>query len=219
MITLQVARPWHVKTPILYRYLDQQYIDEFFETGRLRLSTFATFAEHEDEQRHDPNEGTNILIGTAEDQTVFAVTKHGHRELILSTSTRADEQLMEAFDTNGYFRIKDSTNFGAAVAMAIPGFAKGLEGFCVYQDRRTIERQIERIDLDDLKEDPADENPSLNKLAAEVFKLGGPNVFFVKLSRYSNQNEYRLIWSLTRDVNEALFVDCPEARQFCEKVT
>lgn len=218
MITVQVAKPWHVKTPTVFRYMEQKYINEFFETGCLRLSTFAAFSKHEDEQRHDAKEGRNIVVGTGEEHTIFAVTGHGHRSLIFCTSTRADDGLMRAFDTNGYFKIKDTTQFGAAIASKIAGFKSGLEGFCDYKDRRTIERDIGSFRLDDLKEHEGDENLSLNKLASKVFETGGPDVFFVKffvkLKKYSDQNEYRFVWNVSHEVEEALIVECPEAIQF-----
>jgi hypothetical protein len=63
VITVPIVRHWYVKTPELFRYLNQIHIDEFFETGRLRLSSFQQFAKHPDEQRGDPEEGRNVLAG------------------------------------------------------------------------------------------------------------------------------------------------------------
>ncbi len=57
MYGLQFLSPWTVVTPEPYRCLEKQWVEAFFADGTLRLSSFARFAEHEDEQRRDENEG------------------------------------------------------------------------------------------------------------------------------------------------------------------
>lgn len=212
MITIAIQRPWHVKTPPLVRYMDRQYVEEFFDTGRLRLSSFTEFAKHRDEERLDAKEGMTILTGIAADQTVFAVTKHGVRSYILCTSAVESPDLQAAFGADGGFRIKDSTAFGVAIASVLPGFVEGLEGHCIYQDERVIEREINSLDLEALQRDPN----SLQTVAAHAFRIGGADVFFVKLRKYSAQAEYRFVWNVSYDVTVPLIVECPDARQFCE---
>jgi hypothetical protein len=126
---------------------------------------------------------------------------------------------MRAFGYDGYFRIKDSTNFGAAIASRIPGFLQGFEGFCIYTDQRIIQRQLPQFSFDDLKMHPEDESPSLHKLPAIAAQIGGADVYFMKHSQYRDQNEYRLVWDVSYDIQDAVFAECPEAIQFCEKVT
>ena len=36
---------------------------------------------------------------------------------------------------------------------------------------------------------------------------------------YCHQNEYRFVWNVTYQVEEPIFIECPEAIKFCEKVT
>jgi hypothetical protein len=199
--------------------MEQKYIDEFFDSGHLMLSSFHRFSQHADEQRQDTNEGANILTGIGENHTLFAVTRHGHRSVIFCTSTREDESLMSTFGYDGYFRIKNSTEFGAAVANSLAGYQNGLEGFCIYKDSRKIQRDIGSFSLDDLKENPEDKNLSMERLFAATSKVGGPEVFFVKLHRYSEQNEYRFVWNVSHDVTEAVFITCPDAIKCCEKIT
>jgi hypothetical protein len=59
---------WMVQTVrnlVVYRYLPQEFVDAFFTSGRLRISTFSQFAKHADEQRADPQEGSTSIIGMA----------------------------------------------------------------------------------------------------------------------------------------------------------
>ena len=46
-------RPWKAILPPVYRYLPMRFVDAFFETGSLRLSSFKQFAMHVDEARLD----------------------------------------------------------------------------------------------------------------------------------------------------------------------
>jgi len=207
MITVPIVRNWHLRTPELYRYMDQKYIDEFFETGNLRLSTFHTFAQHADEQRRDTEEGHNTLVGLGDGHTIMARTQHAHNCLILSTSTVADEGLMEAFETNGYFSIKNSTGFGTAIANRLPGFLEGIEGFCIYAEQRMIKRRLDSFTLDDLKQAPESPSLSLDKIFALTAQIGGADVLFVNHIRFRHQNEYRFVWTVSHSVEEAVFVD------------
>jgi hypothetical protein len=66
-INIPFAQNWRVVTPAVYRYEDQKWIDEFFESGRLRLSTFAKFATYPDEVRGDRSEGKAFCYGETSD--------------------------------------------------------------------------------------------------------------------------------------------------------
>jgi len=61
MINVPVVTPWNVRTPQVYRYLDQRYVDAFFETGSIRLSSFAQFATYPDEEKGDTKEGDHVF--------------------------------------------------------------------------------------------------------------------------------------------------------------
>jgi len=54
---MYITKPWHIYFPVLFRYLEQEYIDAFFRDGSLRLSSFKQFAKHKDEARNDWGEG------------------------------------------------------------------------------------------------------------------------------------------------------------------
>ena len=53
---------WSNRSPRVYRFLEKQYVEAFFRTGALRLSSFARFSKHTDEQRLDGNEGTVSIV-------------------------------------------------------------------------------------------------------------------------------------------------------------
>lgn len=214
--TLAVARPWHVKTPIVIRYLDTEYVDAFFETGELRLSSFAQFAKHPDEERGDRGEGRNIIDFVTEDGNEgYVVMSHGYNSLVLCGSTIESAELQQRFGTTSYFRILDTTAFGRAVAFAVPAFIGGLEGLCVYQDKRVIEKHgMPALDVEAAK------NAKLNTpgpLHDYLQKVAGLDPYLVKLSKYSAQSEYRFIFNTSMRVEGAFTVRAPDARQFCQR--
>jgi hypothetical protein len=216
MITLNITiqRNWHVRTPAVVRYMDQPFIDQFFQDGTIRLSSFAAFAKHRDELRLDGDEGRNYLVGrSVSGQTVTAVTSHGHRSLVLCGSTIESDQLRLAFKSSGFFRIRDTTAFATAIALALPNFVEGIEGCCIYHNERMIERTVDPLDLAKLKTDPN----SLNTIHQHLGQIGGPDVYFTKPGRYAPQSEYRFVWILASEIGEFVEVRAPDAVQFCER--
>jgi len=61
---------WHLRLPIVYRYLEQEYVAKFFETSEIRLSSFSQFRKHKDEQRGDSAEGKAISTITGPEFTL-----------------------------------------------------------------------------------------------------------------------------------------------------
>jgi len=59
---MPLVRPWRIRRPYVFRYLEKQFVDAFFESGSLRLSSFAKFSRHKDEQRFDPDEGYGMVF-------------------------------------------------------------------------------------------------------------------------------------------------------------
>lgn len=212
-------RRWVILQPVVYRYMDQQFIDEFFATGRLMLSSFARFQQHPDEERGDVLEGKNLVVGTAGDLTVTAQVEMGGNSLVFCTSVHGEAALMQQFRSNGYFRIVDTHFFGRAIANRLTGCTDGLEGFCTYKDHHVVQKRLPLhvAAVFDRSEDNG--GPDLEKASLAVMGIAGAEAFFSKRREFAHQGEYRLIWNMDRPIDQPVFVDCPEALQYCEKVT
>jgi hypothetical protein len=209
------AHLWQFRPPIITRYLEKQYVDEFFDTGRLRLSSFAQFAQHRDEQRLDASEGHAILTGIGPQQITFAVVRVGHEALVLCGSTREDQETMTAFGADSYFRITDTPRFAAAIATKLPGFDGGVEGNCIYTDSRVLRRHIP-TDPKDIPQNPDGSLP-MSGMRSVIGSIAGVEVYLLKHRSFSHQAEYRLIWRTRGEAPNVLFVECPEARKFCDR--
>lgn len=210
-------RTWEIMPSVVYRYMKQVYIDEFFKSGKIRLSSFSLFSKHDDEQRKDTSEGQNILTGVGRRQTLSAMTVHGHNAYILSASYLKSETLMRDFESDGCFKITNSNGFGIAIANKIPGCRRGVEGPCQYKSRRVITRDIGDFHVDDLRRED-DATIDGDKMMRRVLEIGGSDVFFVKLGKYQHQLEYRFVWGIDQKSDDYIFIECPEALRFCERV-
>jgi hypothetical protein len=208
---------WNIRTPIVYRYLPRQYVDEFFGTGAIRLSSFSEFSKHPDEEKGDAGEGKHIIVGKGTKQTVFAVTAHGHDACVLSCSAILSDELMERFNCDAAIRVKNTTAFALAIARQLPGLRQGFEGSCYYRDG-SIEADIGDFELDQLRTSPGEASLDLGKLGGFALSMAGAAVYFKKREVYQHQSEYRFIWLVDHEVPGPVAVICPEARSFCEPV-
>ena len=233
MITLQFTTPsrlspalWFVCPTIIYRYLPSVFVDAFFADGSLRLSSFEQFHKHKDEQRLDQREGETFFVHVTEErggQTITARAHHGYNTFVLCASTRDD--LMSTFGCDSYIRIDDPTAFGQAVARRIPGLTAGSEGFCVYQDKKIIQRNLGFLNVEGLKATPGEPakdgavvefNPKGHRLIRDAM---GHLPLFLKDKSFAQQAEYRIIWAVSRPVPPFIDVKVPEAIRFCSKPT
>ncbi len=201
----------------IYRILPRIHVEEFFDTGKLRLSSFKRFSMHPDEEKGDTQEGVNIICGRGKDHTFFTVTGHGYDAYVLSGSQIYNDELCRKFKANAAIKINDTTLFGSAVAASIVNIKSGLEGTCEYRGHY-IERVTSNLTVDHFKSPESGNELDLSKLASISTNIGGPSVYFSKRGKYIHQQEYRWIWIVSGEVSDYLDLECPEARQYCEKI-
>ena len=214
--TIQFASAWNIATPAVYRYEDQVWIDHFFQTGSLRLSTFAKFASYEDEVRGDKNEGAGICFGeTKDNHTVVVAQSQGFSAAVFCCSHRLDVELKKSFQRNSAFQITNTVGFALEISRQLAGFKFGIEGSCIYRSDANIKRNID-FNMGDYKLDSGGFDMQMISDAAK--QLGGPELVLLKRKNYENQQEYRLIWELDVVDTEFIEVNAPRARQFCREL-
>ena len=216
-MTTPRSKAWGVCFPPVVRYMEKQYVDRFFDTGELRLSCFAQFVQHRDEQREDRQEGRVLFdCRIADGGEIVGALYFGMQSFVLCGSTIYSEELMQSFGVDSYFRILNTTAFGTAVANVIPNCISGFEGPCIYKKGRLVERQnMPSVgDMEALKIDP----DGKRKVETAIHQAIGVEPFLVKQLKYSHQSEYRFVWVVSEDVKESVTVYAPEARQFCERL-
>lgn len=220
MITIPLTTPWNICTPDVFRYLDQQYVDAFFQDGTLRLSSFKMFGTHADEQRLDVREGKVQFVHTTQQrggQTFSAWATVGLNAYVLCATMRHDDSLQRHFGCNSYIRIHNTTGFGMAVAKQIAGVVAAFEGPCLYQRMKIVSKDLGYID-ESLFRDPSDPRKlrveDLNKF---IFSQLQQYPYFIKDVKYAHQSEYRFVWLLPRDAECYLDIRVPDAIAFCSR--
>src|SRR5262249_19765136 len=126
-------------TPPVYRFLEAKYVNQFFDTGRLRISSFRRFSKHRDEQRRDTDESAGMVIcGPMGGRQASAFVEPNEYTLVLSTTVLIDQQSFSGLSYDGCFRIDKTREFGLEVARCIPGVIEFAEGFCIYVEKRIL---------------------------------------------------------------------------------
>jgi len=217
---IQFVRPWQVITPSVIRYLENVHVDAFFEKGSLRLSTFKRFRQYPCEQRGDLGEGRIAMEIKNQISHHTMVAVNGQESYILCGSTIQSIDVMKKFDgAECGINIKNPISFADAVARKISGFVGGFQGACMYTDDRTVRRN----NVSDMKFPPPDNEPKMEKWVEEYEKYlvqqNANESFLLKSMRHADQFEYRFVWFADGFEEDYIDIQCPEAIQFCEKVT
>ncbi len=232
---------WNISTPTLFRYMNKNFVDDFFKDGSIHISSFDQFRKHKDEQRLDIGEGRIMVAhnfptaNLGKGQAVNAWVLYDKKAYVLSTSIIFDKKLMESFNVDSYLRIHDSTNFGMEIARKIPGLIGAFEGFCLYQKNKIFYRDL-NIDLSQFQKQP-EKKVSDMKLVKQLpglpdgqidngeydmEKLGQFLVnnarhypLFLKEESFKMQCEYRFVWLTSIETKDYLDIKVPEAIRHC----
>lgn len=218
---IHFAREWGIRRPYVYRYLDKTYVDEFFSSGRLRISSFDQFSRHTDEARFDGQEGQGHVSHQdhlGEGHMVYGFVSQGSGSYVFCGSSVFDRSIADQFAADSGFRINDTIAFADAIAHRISGFSGGCEGPCIYLPSRTVSRDVGKVEFSSFLDDSDPSKVSGDKLMGFIGAMSGDDPLFLKESKYSSQCEYRFVWH-THDPKVRGFVDIevPEARQFCTR--
>lgn len=207
-------KPIQVHPTPVYRYMAEEYVDEFFRTGKLQLSSFIRFAKHPDERFRDEKEGWNILGVTGKDSTMYTVTAHGRACLVLSTSLLGPWSEVPQFHRHKSIEIINPLAFAGAIAASITSCTKSIVGTCSY-----VERRVTRMHVPDRDFTKLDPSGGIQSVVGEAASLLQYTPMFQKPQKHAVEQEYRFVWELNLEAPEVLFVECPEARELCRPAT
>ncbi len=225
MISLQTGKPLDIYLPNIYRYMDKEFVDLFFEKGILRLNSFKKFREYPDEIRGDKNEGNGSVTGFS-DKSGFqyhVMSNIGSDAYMLCGSIIDSDDIKKIFDTDTCFRIVKPLDFSIAVSNAILGFKQSFQGFCNYREERMIKKLIPGMEINDFTGPEGTiiiggqkENERIDQILSN-----GIDLMFLKEKKYQDQCEYRFVWTINTHfytMSDFIDIECKEAVQFCERI-
>lgn len=224
MISLHVQKPVHFKVPCVYRYMNREFVERFFEDGILRISSFARFRSYPDEVRGDKSEGGGSIRGTGADKgfAFHLMTQVGENGYMLSASLESSQDLQKQFGADSQFTIVDPLAFAVAISNAIPGSAQVFLGYCNYQPHRMIEKAVPGLSSADFTDNDGNfiiGGPGMMKRMTQMVGTG-IDLMFLKEHRYQYQAEFRFVWTINStffEVEEFRDISCKEAVQYCER--
>ena len=207
---------WRVRKQPVYRLLDnKQWLDNFFTNGELALSCLSKFRNYPDEIRGDKEEGDAMIWFENENGDTSAFKyESGLNSYVLCTTLELSDKVIKDFNAVGAIKIHNPTYFAAEIMQAIVGCQQGIEGQCIYDDSR-----VYRGYSDKMKEILSSDNYLSHPLLRnELMNAACERELFLKLKKYESQNEYRMFWIVDQPVDSNLFIKCPEAIRFCERI-
>lgn len=210
----------------LYRYLEKQYADIFFDTGSIMLSSFERCRGFDD-ARGDPREGkANFLISSGT-HVVAGINNAGSRTYLLCTSRLYSRDLAEKFNTDGCFSIRKPAHFAQVIRECISDVVSHHMGDCHYSDRGyetstneqliSLPPNLSNLSEDEIKAWFEHEHQSFSKKVNE--KLGSTAYLTKRSSGYEEEREFRFFWTVATTVQPLLIITCPEARRYCSPET
>lgn len=212
------GRTWNYKIDPVYRIFSRkEYLDDFFERGKLRLTSMAHFRGYKDEVLGDVGEGGGVIYTADEVGNLKAVSYDSAlNAYVLCTTAQLSPEVITAFNGVGALKINDPTLFGIFVAEEIPNCTEGVEGHCDYVDHRVLTFPKDSVDAQRFfNSDPKSDQEEILHLTRKHTGRAP----FMKPARYAYQREYRFIWFTTAPVTEALTVVPHRGiQQCCERI-
>ncbi len=212
-----------------FRYLQEDYVDAFFERGEILLTTYERCKSHEDESRRDQNEGKLNFNFTYGDQSVGGIHGVGRSSYMLCTSMIWSEELKQRFGTKSGFSINDVQAFCHAVSAVIPGAKKHIQGLRKYVDQRSMCGPIsnpfepEATNMfEAMRTGTGDtEAPFRKTQEAMSIRLHGhlsDKAYFMKEKQFQIEQEFRFVWAVDQPVSEPIVMICRESVRHCTRL-
>ncbi|MBK9273360.1 MAG: hypothetical protein IPM49_02315 [Flavobacteriales bacterium] len=198
--------------------MHQQYVDHFFRTGELKLSSYESNRIIEDAVRRDHVEGTGDYVIVSRDRRLsyrLGARAFDQRMLCMSTSSNLD-RMMSHFGVDGCFEVTNTTGFGFEIAKALVAFRFGREGVVTYQDGYEkiflLENHPHLLDL-------TLSAPSNEQLFSYIDIIGRTDfdMLFTKPLQFQDEEEYRFNWLCAP--KHPMLIRCPGALKYCRKIT
>ena len=208
----------------LYRYLEKQYVESFFDTGSLMLTSFVRCRELEG-ARGDRREGKGNFLVAGRAGTIAGLFNTGANTHLLCTSRILAEELRIKFGVDDHFVIRRPAHFLHVVADCLTDIKTAHLGDCSYSDNG-----FETSSNDSFVEVPPSfegmseaehiawfESEQRRMGATMQTALGNRGIFTKRHSSYHDEAEFRFAWTLTKPATDLVLVSCPDARQYCRR--
>lgn len=209
--------------PTVYRFMgNAKYIDDFFNTGAIRLSTFKRCATLENKNRQDCTEGHNTVIGFKNEHTI-KISTGVENAIILCTSLTAYYENDKGINENECIEIFDIQSFTRAIALKLVENGIKLQGAlygpCVYSNRDVYGNLNQKKYTEMMNQiNSGSGSFDFNLMFDIAEELGGTHVYFSKPLDKSKETEFRFVWMTCENPSQEYYdIIVPEAIHYCRR--
>lgn len=217
------------KTGSVYRHMDKKWVDQFFETGELLLTTLPKCREHDVLNRADSRDGKLNFALADRQQMMAGISVVGARSYILCASHSAHAEVQSRFGTDSWIEIVDAHAFASAIAETLACTRPPKLSSCIYVDQKEVTREADYPLAHDLREmtemcmsGDFSQVESIfhrtNERLASRTAVFEDDAYFRKTAEpYRVEQEFRFVWFVDQDVSSPTVVRCEKARQWCRR--
>jgi len=205
--------------PVIYRFLEERYVDDFLTTGRLQISTIKHCRILEDERRVDKNESVyRYELQWADGTTNVIDAQVGNNAFVLCGSLTQSAVHDRACSYCIEFHHWERLVVEVGEQLRRMGFpiCEIYSGPCNYSIKK---RQIDMcpLKLEDVKTRNGEFD--CKKIDAVLAGLGREAFYTTKDLQFVGESEYRILWLSNEEVPESpVIVDIPNPKRFGAKV-
>ena len=211
--------------PILYRFIEERYIDEFLDTGRLQISTIPKCRKLENENRRDPTESVYGYVFLDENGSHQLQAKVGENAFVLCASLSQAAYHKKEIKACLELRCIDQLAIEIASQLKLAGFdiCEILSGPCIYaQKMRLIDLRGSGESFNSLimaQDEKGQLNVDNKKVDDILGRLGRGAFYTTKELCFMNEHEYRIMWLCQSAVpDEYVYVTIPNPERYGCKI-
>lgn len=205
--------------PVVYRFIEEVYIDDFLTTGTLQISTFNHCRRLEDTIRKDAEEGMSKVIGEHNGMRMETQMMMGDDVFLLCTSLASEYTDTNEASCRTALEIIDLGGFVDACTKSIlkQGYhvLNVLIGPCFYSEKQIFGELLER--------ETAKMQKGSDLTVEDIFsipqRIVGPKMYFQKPLEKAIEKEYRIIWRVyPNPKEETLLIQIENPTRYVRKV-
>jgi len=184
-----------------YKFIHKETYDNYIKKGKFQLGSLQYYREIEQDESRDEKEGFSNLIIKSGNRQILTSVISGFNKYVLCGTHSLEQQESMARKFGGYImKINNIDSFAEKVMKAI-GAEEWLINKVYYTDYKAYSAQIQPINISGVSPDLSDE------LFNILFQLSESPSVFSKPTRFKDEQELRLAFTMRKDVKTTLNFD------------
>lgn len=202
--------------PYLYRYMEKEYIEDFFSNGNFLISNFDRCKTLENQKRKDEEEGINHFNGTCEDYRIEMKLGINDNPFLICTSLFGPNK-----ENRQCIKIKHPVEFIKCVCNKLreEGYivTQIKHGPCFYTNKK-FNGEVSKENIDEILKAKNGFDFSVFLNMEQEINNNSDLLYFNKPISFKEEQEYRIIFQYInkKPIPDPFIINIKEATQYCE---